>query len=242
MLILFLRAALMYALVFTVLRLTGKRQIADLQPFDLLITLMIADLASCAIADTGIPLTYSVVPILALYLVQQLVNWICLKSSRLRRALCGNPLLLIADGVLQEDVMRAANYTVVDLLDQLRAKDVFDLSNVSYAILETNGSLSVLQKCAYQTPTAQDLGLPLKNDEGLAYMLVLDGVISERAVRSTGVSRDWVLEQLKKTGIHDLRDVFFAQLTPDGTLFIQQRQTNGARQTVLETEAKKHAV
>lgn len=147
MLILFLRAALMYALVFTVLRLTGKRQIADLQPFDLLITLMIADLASCAIADTGIPLTYSVVPILALYLVQQLVNWICLKSSRLRRALCGNPLLLIADGVLQEDVMRAANYTVVDLLDQLRAKDVFDLSNVSYAILETNGSLSVLTMC-----------------------------------------------------------------------------------------------
>lgn len=73
-------------------------------------------------------------------------------------------------------------------------------------------------------------------------MLVLDGVISERAVRSTGVSRDWVLEQLKKTGIRDPRDVFFAQLTPDGTLFIQQRQTNGARQTVLETEAKKHAV
>ena len=73
-------------------------------------------------------------------------------------------------------------------------------------------------------------------------MLVLDGVISERAVRSTGVSRDWVLEQLKKAGIRDPRDVFFAQLTPDGTLFIQQRQTNGARQTVLETEAKKHAV
>ena len=131
---------------------------------------------------------------------------------------------------------------MVDLLDQLRAKDVFDLSNVSYAILETNGSLSVLQKCAYQTPTAQDLGLPLKNDEGLAYMLVLDGVISERAVHSTGVSRDWVLEQLKKAGIRGPRDVFFAQLTPDGTLFIQQRQTNGARQTVLETEAKKHAV
>ena len=70
----------------------------------------------------------------------------------------------------------------------------------------------------------------------------LDGVISERAVRSTGVSRDWVLEQLKKAGIRDPRDVFFAQLTPDGTLFIQQRQTNGAQQTVLETEAKKHAV
>ena len=161
MLILFLRAVLLYFLVFAVIRLTGKRQVADLQPFDLLITLMIADLASCAIADTSIPLAYSVVPIIALFLTQRAVTYTCLKSARIRRVFAGNPLILIRDGVLQEDAMRAANYSVDDLMDQLRSKDMFSAEEVAFAILETNGSMSILQKSDAQTPTRGDLALPL---------------------------------------------------------------------------------
>lgn len=238
MLILFLRAVLMYALVFAVLRLTGKRQVADLQPFDLLITLMVADLASCAIADTGIPLAYSVVPILALYLVQQVVNYLSLKSAGMRRLFCGSPLILIRGGILQEDMMRAANYTVLDLLDQLRAKDIFDLGNVSYAILETNGSLSVLQKGDCQTPTLSDLNLKAPEPCGLAYMLVLDGVLCESAMQTCGVSEDWVRSRLRQAGVVRPQDVFYAQLTPDGTLLVQTRQSLGARQTAIPTEVK----
>ena len=159
MLILFLRAAILYVLVFAVLRLTGKRQVSDLQPFDLLITLMIADLASCAIADTSIPLVYSVVPIFALYLMQSLITYVCLKSAGVRRLVCGNPVVLVADGVLLEDAMRRTNYAIIDLMDQLRSKDVFDIRSVAYAILETNGSVSILQKGEYQTPTVRDLQL-----------------------------------------------------------------------------------
>ena len=144
MLTLFLRAVFLYLAVFFILRLTGKRQVADLQPFDLLITLLIADLASCAIANTSIPLTYSLVPILALYLVQQGLTWVCLKSAHLRRVICGSPVILIADGVVAEEAMRLTNYTMIDLLDQLRSKDIFDLSNVAYAILETNGTMSII--------------------------------------------------------------------------------------------------
>ena len=242
MLILFLRAILMYVLVFAVLRLTGKRQVADLQPFDLLITLMVADLASCAIADTGIPLAYSVVPILALYLVQQVVNYLCLKSASLRRVFCGSPLILIRAGILQEDVMRSANYTVLDLLDQLRAKDIFDLGNVSYAILETNGSLSVLQKGDFQTPTLSDLGLKAPETDGLAYMLVLDGKLCEQAMATCGVDEAWVRSRLRQVGVMRPQDVFYAQLTPDGTLLVQTRQSLGARQSSIETEVKPHAV
>ena len=170
MLILFLRACLLYVLVFAVLRLTGKRQVSDLQPFDLLMTLMIADLASCAIADTSIPLVYSVVPIFALYLMQTFITYVCLKSASARRIVCGNPVVLVADGVLQEESMRRANYTVTDLMDQLRAKDVFDIANVAYAILETNGTMSILQRGECQTPTLRDLGLP-PEEARLSHML-----------------------------------------------------------------------
>lgn len=115
MLTLFLRAVFLDLFVLLILRLTGKRQVSDLQPYDLLMTLIIADLASTAIADTDIPLLYSVVPILALYLVQQLIAKLCLKSSAMRRIICGTPQILILDGVLQEKIMRRTNYTVRDL-------------------------------------------------------------------------------------------------------------------------------
>ena len=129
MLILFLRAVLLYVFILFILRMTGKRQIADLQPFDLIITMAIADLASTAIADTDIPLLYSVVPILALYLVQQAVAFLSLRSRRFRTFVCGSPLLLVREGVLQEGIMRQANYTVSDLSDHLRAQQVFDLKS-----------------------------------------------------------------------------------------------------------------
>ena len=113
MLILFLRAVLLYGFILFILRMTGKRQIADLQPFDLIITMAIADLAATAISDTDIPLVYSVVPILALYLAQQAVAFLCLRSRRFRTFVCGSPLLLVREGVLQEGIMREANYTVI---------------------------------------------------------------------------------------------------------------------------------
>ncbi|MBQ6440961.1 MAG: DUF421 domain-containing protein, partial [Lachnospiraceae bacterium] len=129
MLILFLRAVLLYIFILFILRMTGKRQIADLQPFDLIITMAIADLASTAIADTDIPLLYSVVPILALYLVQQAVASLSLRSRRFRTFVCGSPLLLVREGVLQEGIMKEANYTVSDLSDHLRAQQVFDMKS-----------------------------------------------------------------------------------------------------------------
>ena len=106
MLILFLRAMLLYCFILVILRMTGKRQVSDLEPYDLLITMSIADLASFAIADTSIPLLYSIVPILALYLVQQVIAKLCLHRRSFRCFVCGSPLVLIRDGVLQEQMMK----------------------------------------------------------------------------------------------------------------------------------------
>ena len=228
MLILFLRAVLLYVFILFILRMTGKRQIADLQPFDLIITMAIADLASTAIADTDIPLLYSVVPILALYLVQQAVAFLSLRSRRFRTFVCGSPLLLVREGVLQEGIMRQANYTVSDLSDHLRAQQVFDLKSVQYATLETNGSLSVLEKQKADQPQAR-----------LSYMLVLDGELCRTALKHLRIRPKALKELLRRFGVTDMGDVFYLQYLGDGSLRLQLKAKRGAKiKDIPKKEAK----
>ena len=228
MLILFLRAVLLYVFILFILRMTGKRQIADLQPFDLIITMAIADLASTAIADTDIPLLYSVVPILALYLVQQAVAFLSLRSRRFRTFVCGSPLLLVREGVLQEGIMRQANYTVSVLSDHLRAQQVFDLKSVQYAILETNGSLSVLEKQKADQPQTR-----------LSYMLVLDGELCRTALKHLRIRPKALKELLRRFGVTDMGDVFYLQYLGDGSLRLQLKAKRGAKiKDIPKKEAK----
>ena len=228
MLILFLRAVLLYVFILFILRMTGKRQIADLQPFDLIITMAIADLASTAIADTDIPLLYSVVPILALYLVQQAVAFLSLRSRRFRTFVCGSPLLLVREGVLQEGIMRQANYTVSDLSDHLRAQQVFDLKSVQYAILETNGSLSVLEKQKADQPQPR-----------LSHMLVLDGELCRTALKHLRIRPKALKELLRRFGVTDMGDVFYLQYLGDGSLRLQLKAKRGAKiKDIPKKEAK----
>ncbi|MDO4565385.1 MAG: DUF421 domain-containing protein [Clostridia bacterium] len=225
MLILFLRAVLIYIFVLFVLRLTGKRQVSDLQPFDLLITLTIADLASCAIADTDIPLLYSIVPILALFLVQQLIAKFCLKSSGFRRAVCGSPVILIREGILDERAMRYSNYTVSDLCDQLRSQGLFDIGSVYYAILETNGSMSIMPQDTEEPPQKE-----------LSHMLILDGKICSDAVNAVSLDRKELQTIL---GRHKPSDVLYMQLSPSGKIRIQLKEQKGAK--LIQTKRKEGA-
>ena len=228
MLILFLRAVLLYLFILFILRMTGKRQIADLQPFDLIITMTIADLASTAISDTDIPLLYSVVPILALYLVQQAVATLSLRSRRFRTFVCGSPLLLVREGVLQEGILRQANYTVTDLCDHLRGQAVFDLKSVQYAILETNGTLSVLEKQKADQPQPR-----------LSYMLILDGEWCRTALKHLGVSPRALRALLQQYGVRRVEDVFYLQYLGDGSLRLQMKARYGSKvKDIPKKEAK----
>ena len=228
MLILFLRAVLLYLFILFILRMTGKRQIADLQPFDLIITMAIADLAATAISDTDIPLLYSVVPILALYLVQQTVAFLSLRSRRFRTFVCGSPLLLIREGVLQEGIMREANYTVADLTDHLRGQQIFDMRAVRYAILETNGTLSVLEKQSATQPQPK-----------LSYMLILDGEFCKTALRHLRIPPKALRSLLRRYGVRDTADVFYLQYMGDGSLRLQLKDRCGAQvKDIPKKEAK----
>lgn len=225
MVILFVRAIILYVLVFVAIRMTGKRQLSDLQPFDLIITLLLAELASEPAANMGIPLLYGVVPIVALFLVHQLISFLSLKSSGLRQILCGQPLLLINRGVVNEQALRDARYSLNDLMEQVRAKDIFDLADVDYAILETNGDLSVLPKGSKQTPTYDSLSLPPPDAE-LPFLLIQDGKLHKEALQQAGFSLPWLEAQLKRAGIPSVQHVLFAFLCGD-TLHLQSKQKYG---------------
>ena len=230
---LLLRAVFIYLFVFFVLRLTGKRQVSDLQPFDLLITLLIADLAGSCIADTGTPLLYSVAPILGMYFAQQLITLVCLKSARARRVICGSPVLLVYGGAVQEQAMREARYTLIDLLDQLRSKGIFDISEVAFAILETNGSMSVLPGSAYLPLVRKDMELPAYEDR-LNWMLILDGELCRDAIARLHLTAKQVTELARDMSGCPVRDVFFLHRSPEGTLRLQTKLRRGGQIFIRE--------
>ena len=234
--ILFFRALIIYLLVFTVIRLSGKRQLSQLQPFDLVITLLIADLASEPISDPSIPLAYGVVPIIALFLAQKLLAFLALKSEGIRSIACGKPLIIINRGVVMEETMRKANYSMQDLLEHLRTMSVFDISNVQYAILETSGDLSVMQKSDFSTPTCSDMNIE-KSNPSLSYALIIDGKIMSRALSDANLSTSWLSKQLKRIGIKSEKEVLFAVVEQGGTLYIQLKARFGSKLYNVDTGA-----
>lgn len=217
---LFVRTVVIYLLVFAVLRLMGKRQISDLQPFDLVITLLIADVASVPISDSAIPLFYGIVPILSLFVLNRIVAFLSLRSNKVRSIVCGRPVIVISKGVVLEDAMCAANYTLGDLTEQLRAKDRFSLSEIEYGILETNGSLSVLPKT--EQPKALS-AVP-------SVTFVSDGRLEERLLNESGHDKEWLMKKLKAAGIKKISECFFAILEPDGMLHVQEKLKNRGKE------------
>lgn len=237
MLTLFLRAAILYILVFVVIRLMGKRQICELQPFDLVFTLLIADLASNPISDIAVPLAYGIIPILSLFLIQQFIAYLSLKSEKARCLFAGKPQVVVARGVLQEETMRKANYTINDLLEQLRAKDIFDIGDVSYAIIETDGTLSVMLKGHAQQPTIKDMSLKPHDDE-LTEVVILDGVIHEQSLSLVGRDKSWLEKQVRMMGHKSSNDIFIAVLRPNGELQTQSYIKKGCAVRVANTVTK----
>src|SRR5690554_1126008 len=159
MLITLSRTLLLYLLVVITMRLMGKRQIAQLEPFELVIAIMIAELAVIPMQDRDIPLINGVIAIVTLLFVQVTFSVISLRSIRFRSLLDGRYSVIIANGIIQEAEMRKARYNLDELLEQLRLKSVFDLADVEYAILETSGELSVLLKSRKRPATPEDLKL-----------------------------------------------------------------------------------
>lgn len=173
MLINFVRAIILYIVVLIVMRLMGKREIGQLQPFELAIAIMIADLASIPMTETGIPISNGIVPIIGLLVMHLIISTINLKSIRAREAICGKPRILIYRGKIDEQALIKERFTLNELQERLRAKDVINIGDVEYAILETSGQVTVIEKPNKRKLIPEDLGI-MPEYEGLPYDLVVD--------------------------------------------------------------------
>lgn len=222
MLIVFVRTIILYALVVIVMRLMGKRQIGQLQPFELVIAIMISELAAVPMQNKGVPLINGIIPIVTLLLAQIFLSYVSLKSVSLRAIICGRPTILIENGKLNEKNLRRETYNINDLFEQLRNKNVFSVSDVEFAILETNGHLSVLPKSQKRPVNPEDLAVNT-NYEGLPIDLIIDGKIIYHNLHRANLDEEWLKNELLKFNINDPQAVLFASLDTQGKLFFQEK-------------------
>lgn len=223
-----LRTVILYFVVFIVMRIMGKRQIGQLQPYELAVAIMISALAAIPMEDISIPLSNSIVPILILLSFQVMVSILSVKSGPARALLCGKPSIVIENGKIIESELSNLRVNINDLLEQLRLAGYPNLSDVEFAILETNGQLSVLPKSQKRPLCPEDINIPT-NYEGLCYSLILDGKVDSQNLKSVGLTEKWLRNELNKFGIDDVKDVFLASLDTNGTLFFQRKQRVSAK-------------
>ncbi len=182
MITIFIRAIIIYALVIFCLRLMGKRQLGELQPSELVITILISNIASLPIEDPSTPLVMGLIPIFALVGFELLVSHLSLRNHRFRKLISGSPIVIINHGTVIQSAMREIRFSSDDLLESLRAQGVFDISEVQYAIVETTGQVSVLQKKT--TDTKVDLNPPV--------IVISEGVFHDHTLQQLSIDRPYI--------------------------------------------------
>ena len=221
MLIILIRTIMLYILVLLVMRFMGKREIGQLQPFELVISIMIADLASTPMSDIGIPIFNGIIPILGLLIMHLVISVANLKSIRFRQIICGKPSILIYRGRIDEKVMKSERYTVNELQERLRGKNVFNIGDVEYAILETSGEINVILKPEKQIPTIDDMNIK-KEYQGIAYDLVVDGVIQYDNLKKLNKDYKWLKKQINGFG-YEPESALIVTIDGNNNIFFQEK-------------------
>ena len=221
MLITFFRAIILYILVLVVMRLMGKREIGQLQPFELAIAIMIADLASVPMTESGIPITNGIIPILGLLVMHLLISLINLKSIRARKFICGKPRILIYRGKIDEQALIKERFTINELQERLRSNNIVNIGDVEYAILETSGQVTVIQKPNKRTTTPEDFDI-MPEYEGIPYDLVIDGEVMHDNLKAIGKNYAWLKKEVNKFKINP-EDALIVTLDGKGQIFCQAK-------------------
>ncbi len=216
------RTFFLYLVVVVTMRIMGKRQIGELQPFEFAIAVMISDLAAIPLADDSKELHHAIIPIVVLVVCQISISFLSIKGVRIREVVCGKPILLIRNGKMLEKNMRKEMYTINDLLEQLRFNSIPNISDVEYGILETNGQLSVLLKSSKRAVTPEDLNINIPS-ECFSRDIIIDGKLIGRTLEKMQIKREWLDNALKEFGINDYKQVFYASLNNDMKLFVQKK-------------------
>ena len=222
MLITFFRSIVLYIIVLIVMRLMGKREIGQLQPFELAISIMIADLASIPMTDPGTPIFNGIIPILGLLIMHLLISMINLKSSKAREIICGRPSILIYRGKIDEKNLRKERFTINELEERLRGNNVINLGDVEYAILETSGQVTVIQKPDKRNTIPQDFNI-IPEYEGIPYDLVVDGKVMQENLKAIGKDYKWLKKQVEKFNMKP-EEALIVTFDGKGQIFCQKKE------------------
>ena len=222
MLLIFVRTIIIYVVVLFVMRFMGKREIGQMQPFELVIAIMFADLASTPMSEIGIPILYGIIPIFGLLFIHIIISLLNIKSIRAREIICGKPRILINNGFIDEEALVKENFTINELQERLRVNNVFNLGDVEYAILETSGQISVIVKSEKRTVTPEDLNLNLP-EARISYDLIIDGKVMYDNLKKLNKSKEWLEEELLKYNISSSEALVFI-LNGDGSFYLQKKK------------------
>ena len=220
-----LRTFLMYGAILVSVRVMGKRQISQLQTSELVATLLLSELAVLPIQQQDQPLWTGLIPMGALVLCEVGASWGMLKSGAFRRLVCGRPMVVVERGKILQDQMRRLRMTTEDLLEQLRQSGSFYLEEVDWAIVETNGTLSVLRRPDRDPLTPQQAGVAVR-PQGLEAALVSDGEVNAHSLELLGLDRAWLEAKLRKAGV-DQSQVFLFTARSDGSCRLVKKEKNG---------------
>ena len=220
------RTAILYLLIIAGIRLMGKRQVGELEPSELVLDLIIADLAAVPMQDFGIPLLSGILPILTLLCITMILSVLTMKSIRFRSVICGQPSLIISEGKINQTEMRKNRFTVDELSEELRGQGITDLASVRYAILETNGRVSVIPCAAQQPATASQLGLFPKGPS-LPVIIINDGRLLESNLRAKGLDEGWLKRQLTSHRVKSVREVYLLSVDGDNQVYFAAKDVEG---------------
>lgn len=213
-----IRTLILYTAIVVSLRIMGKRQIGELEPAELVVAVLISDLAAHPLQDIGTPLLYGLLPVLILLCCEVLVSALLVKSNGFRTFLCGKPSMLIRNGIIVQRELKKNRFTLDELAEQLRKKEVTDISSIKYAILETDGTLSTLRFAAQAAVTPSQLGT---QPEEIGYPLVVinDGKIQHKNLKKLGVNDKWLQNQLNSRHMSSAADVFLMTADETGRVY-----------------------
>lgn len=222
MITLVLRSIIIYLIVLVAVRLMGKRQIGDMQPFELVVTFIIADLACIPMSDVSIPIVFGIIPLLTLVVLHHLLSLLNRKSIIFRKILNGKPIIVIDKEGINYKALKKLNMTLNDLTEGLRASQCFNIQDVAYAIVETNGNISVLLKSEVSPITTQDM--KVKTEEAsLNIILVNDGKLVKDNLANLNINNEFIDKILKEQNTKSLSDVLILTINEKGEVYYQEK-------------------
>lgn len=224
MLVIIIRTLILYSTVVFSLRLMGKRQIGELQPSELVVAIMISDVATVPMQSLDIPLFSGIFPVLTLVIAEVITSYMSIKSRRLRKFFMGEPSIVVYNGVICEKELMRQRFNLNDLLEELRVLGCFDISDVFVAVLETNGKLSVIPRDNARPATVEDLQLKNVRHEGLPYTVILDGKLNKCELNRSGRTEEQIIDKITKQGATSISDVFIASIDAEGEMFMQLKE------------------